>query len=539
MKSLRVLALAGLGALSLAGCGSGSLKSPDFTSFLRSFTIDTAAPDDTQPGGTGRSFLALGASGPLTAEGLCTTPPGTEASDSTVDTGEELLVLCEVSDAAFVVAPASNNDPGRAEIRGGQIVGTVPGLVTVSATKDGVTSDNTLTFRIGAAVVTDLFVTPENPPPLAVDESITFEADAEFSDGVQRPVQVTWEVRDQNGDPVPAGTVEIIQGPGTTTTVTPRPGSEGNTYTIVGTFTSPDGNGGTIEETDSATLTVSDELLINLTSVCGEMTDMGGAITCAPNPVRGEGVDVQFRARGTYRRSTGETRIGDVAQSRVTWASSNATAATIGANTGLATTVTGGQATTITATLTGSSPLSTASTSLTVTNSVCTGPLLESGGATTSSEADALCIGCSVSNADAAIDASDATFATLNTVLGLLNGSVTLNVDAASGTVIDAGSRAGFVVAKPAGLLTAEVLSLISISTRSGGTVAETAGASQSTPLGVTLLGTIGGQDAALLSFATTQPYDGIAVTFDSGLLSLLPSVNVFQACGDSAAPAP
>ena len=62
--------------------------------------------------------------------------------------------------------------------------------------------------------------------------------------------------------------------------------------------------------------------------------------------------------------------------------------------------------------------------------------------------------------------------------------------------------QAGFVVAKPAGLLTAELLSSLAVSTRLGGAQVETT-QGDTTALNVTALGTIAlsGQDAFLVSF--------------------------------------
>ena len=173
-----------------------------------------------------------------------------------------------------------------------------------------------------------------------------------------------------------------------------------------------------------------------------------------------------------------------------------------------------------------------ASTELFVTDARCTGPLLSAQGATTSTSVDPLCIGCSISNQGNVIDGNMNSFASISSLLGLLTGSATLNVDAApTATDFAAGQRAGFVVAQPAGLLSVELLSALSVSTRNNGAVVEAAGAQASSPLTITALGTIGGQSASLISFVTSQPYDGLALTFNSGVASVLPTINAFQAC--------
>jgi hypothetical protein len=96
------------------------------------------------------------------------------------------------------------------------------------------------------------------------------------------------------------------------------------------------------------------------------------------------------------------------------------------------------------------------------------------------------------------------------------------------------------VIAQPAGLLlSAEVLSTLTVSTidtsgnvlQSGGAVPQPSDPIPILPATVTLLGTIGGQDAALISFEPTGVFNGIALTFNAGVASVLPSINVFQGC--------
>ncbi len=530
MKILRTLALLVIGSAGLAGCGNGEVQSPDFTSELRSLALTTTAADDSSSADTTQYFIPLGVDSDvnqLLATGLCNTPPGTHADDAdAVGADGELLRDCGPRDTDFNIVGSSG---GTAHVLNGHLVGDTIGLVTVTATENDVVS-NSLKFRIGGAIITAVQVTPENPPPISVNETITFTATGTYSDGTSSPVQVVWTATDGNGNPLPAGVVTFNPGPGNTTTVTPQPGSQGQVVIITGTLTSDDGNGGTTTQSDSSTVTISNEILTSLLRIQPS------------NPTVAPGASVTFTAIGQY--SGGATvREGAIPAAQVAWSSSNTAAATIVSTTGVATGVPpGGSSTTITATLIDTSSIpsgnpTTATTTLTVTDAQCTAPLLLVQGATTSATTSGLCVGCSVSNPDGAIDGDAASFATVSAPVGLLAGTVALNVDAATATPdIAAGSRAGFVVAKPAGLLTAELLSSLSISTRSNGTLVESAGpgGTLSTPLSVTLLGAIGGQDAALLSFVSTQPFDGVSVTFNTGVASVLPTVNVFQACGNS-----
>lgn len=528
MKILRTLALLVMGAAGLTGCGDGGVQSPDFTTELRALTLTTTAADDASSATPDQYFLALGLDSEINqiaALGLCNTPPGTDEDDAdAISPDGELLVNCGPRDASFRIVGANG---GAAHVANGRIIGDAIGTVTVTATEDDAES-NSLIFRIGSAIITELQVTPENPPPVSVNEAITFTATGIFSDGTNTPVQADWTATGAGGSALPPGTVTFNAGPSNTTVVTPQPGSQGQTIVITGTIVSDDGNGGTVTESDSSTFTVSNEVLSSLLRIE------------PANPAVAPGATVGFSAIGQYTGGTAP-REGAIPAGQVTWASADTGVATIDPSTGVARGVPpGGAQTTITASLVnpGSVPpggQTTASTTLTVTDAQCIAPLLQAQGAVASETITGLCVGCAVANRNAAIDGDAGTFATISAPVGLLLGTASLNVDSdAAAPDIAAGSRAGFIVAKPPGLLTAELLSTLSISTRANGELVEAAGANQTTPLGITLLGVIGGQDAALLSFLTTQPFDGVSVTFNTGVASVLPTVNVFQACGNS-----
>lgn len=509
MKILRTLALLVAGTSGLTGCGDGGIQSPDFTAELISLSISApnATPDTANPA---QFVLAVGDSTPLQALGRFSVPPGSD---------DDLRISPVQAD--FTLSPAS-----LATVANGQITANQVGVVTVNASKDDVDSANTLTFRIVGAVLQSINIAPDGAT-ISQFQTQTFTVQGMFTDNVSRPIEVQWTVM---------GPATLSTATGATTTVIPNPGSAGQTVTLSASITTNDANGVPFVLTDQVTININNDMITALTAVRPSNSTVG------PAPAT-----VDFTAVGTFSDGT-TTRTADIPDGPtglVDWSSLNAAQVPIDPSTGIVSGQVAGQSTTITATLkasvlTAPGAQRSASTNLAVTDARCTTPLLASQNAITSTIITPTCVGCSVTLADAAIDGDIDTFATIALTLGLLNtASATLAVDAptAPGVPFTAPSRAGFVIAKPAGLLSAELLSALTVGTRLGGVPAEAAGAGQTTALNVTALGTIAlsGQDAFLLSFPTTLPYDGIALTFNGGVLSLLPTVNVFQACGVAA----
>lgn len=515
MKTLQTLALLVIGATGLVGCGDGGVQSPDFTPELIGLSI--AAPEATPDSGDPTQFvLPVGGSTPLEALGSFSVPPGEDEDSGT-----------RTTDADFSGTPS-----GIASFDGGRITGTQIGVVTVSASRDGVDSANTLRFRIVAPVLESINIDPDGAT-ISQFQTQAFTVQGTFSDDVARPLDVQWTVV--------SGPASISNATGATTTVTPDGGSAGQTVVLRATATSPDVNGTPTTFTDEVTVTINNDMILALTDVRPSNSTVG------PAPAT-----VDFTAVGTFSDGT-TTRTADIpdgASGLVDWSSSNAAEVPIDAATGVVSGQVAGKSATITATLKASVVTPTgaqrsASTNLAVTDARCTTPLLASQGATTSVVASDLCIACSVTAPDASIDGDIDTFSTISLPLGLLTtANISLNIDAptAPSAPFAPGSLAGFVVAKPAGLLSAELLSALTVGTRLAGQPVEAAGAGEDTVLNVTALGVISltGQEAFLLSFPTTQAYDGLALTFNGGVLSLLPTVNVFQACGtaqDAATP--
>lgn len=506
-----------MGTLGLAACGDGSVKSPTFTPILESLRIEAPeATGDTSAAPGQRFVLPLGASTPINAIGDFTTPPGSETP----------TVERVVGDAAF-----SDSPTGLVDVTGGRVTATQLGIATISASKDGVDSDNTLVFRIVGPILSDLAI---DPPSATISQfqTQTFTATGAFTDSVMRPLDVMWTV---------SGPATLSNDSGASTTLRPDPGSAGQTVTLTATTTSPDANGVPRPFTETATITINDEMIAALTAVRPSNS------TVSPSGT------VDFTAFGTFTNGA-TTRpdqpILDGPNGFIEWTSSNQAQVPIDTATdnGIVSNATPGQSTVITATLkagvtTPPGATRSASTNLTVTDARCTGPLLGpvvGGTAVTSVDINDTCIGCTVTNADNATDGDIDTFATIALTLGLLDTArATLNVD---GTTILDDVRTGFVVAKPAGLLSVELLNSLTVSTRLNGAVVQEAGGSSATALNVTALGAISlsGQEAFLVSFIATQPFNGLALNFNGGVLSLLPTVNVFQACGtavDSSVP--
>lgn len=498
MKSVRILLA--LAVAFIAGCGDGEIQSPDFTSVLATLALsaddaDTLPPDPNDPAGPRRT--PIGRLVPLTVTGGYTNPPGSDTE----------LREVPLSDASFTVTPST-----LAVVENGNLRGTGVGTVTVVASQDGIDSAP-LSFNVVAAVLDSITVTPSTAS-ISVNETASFSATGTFSDASTRPLVVTWSL-----NPVDQLTLSPLIGQ--STTATPDPDSAGTSTTLTASATSEDGR----EVSGTATIDVGNEILVSLDAV------VPTAQTVAP------GATVEFTAQGTFSDGT-DTRTGDIPDALVDWTSADTDVATIGIDTGVATGVTGGQQTTITATLkpsvtTDPDAQRAANGTLTVSDARCTTPLVAAEGATATVDTAGLCLLCAIDNPENVIDGSTDTAATITVPVGLLNGAATLLVDAEDDppTTFAAGPRAGFVVAAPPGLLSLELLSALTVATRLDGVATEDAGATSTNPLGVTLLGRVGGRDAALISFETTLPYDGLSLSFSAGVAALLPSINVFQAC--------
>lgn len=507
MNMKRLLAATVFGALGLVGCGEG-VQSPDFTAVLTALTLEAPdAPLDAGAADPNQRVLPSGLETPLVVTGTYTTPPGSPSSS----------VEVVLTDVDFEISPA---DPATT-IEDGQFRSTdFNEVVSIVAKKDGEDSP-VLRIRIGPAVLTGIRIDPSTQS-IPLGGTRPFTVQGVYTDGVDRPQAATFTENSPS-----------ISLSGTTM----------NETTVRGDALTPAGAPATL----TATATVGSTVYTANSSITvggKEVSGLVPAATCDFNPI-GIAASTPCRAMVTYSDGSAS----EPADGLVTWSSATSAVATIVADTGIATGVAAGSEV-LTATLI--TPTGNLNDSATVTlrvlasaNGACPSPLVFPT-AVVAASASPTCLLCAVNNPGNVIDDNATTFGTIDVTLALLLGTETLSVNALpANTPITASTatprETGFVVAQPAGmLLSAELLSTLTVSTldssgmvvQSGGAVPQPTQPLPPVPLQVTLLGMIGGQDAALISFDATQDFNGIALTFNSGLVSLLPTINVFQACG-------
>ncbi|MGQ0501052.1 MAG: Ig-like domain-containing protein [Panacagrimonas sp.] len=481
MKSLKVLLAAGV--LMLGGCGGGSVQSPDFTSELVSIEIGDAPA--TAP---------IGRNVQLVTEGQFSAPPGSDPDTITRNVK-----------ASYTVSPAS-----RATVSDtGIFIGKTVGNVTITAKSGGKTSAP-ITIEIIAPVLESLVITPETAT-IGVGSTRNFSVKGLFSDS-ETPrtldTPITWESDDTS-------TVTVSPSSGPTTVAT---GVALGDTTITATTVSDEGE--TIS--DTAAITVTNATLTSLLRI---------------EPVNAfvvQGFTLQFTAIGSFSDGSEQPLMG----SSIDWDSATQAVATIDVN-GLASGLTTGQSV-ITATLKPEVVASggrTATVTLTVTDSVCTAPFLLSAGASITGDVNGLCVLCKVDDPAFVIDADPETAAVLRVPVAALGGSASLTATASDGTTFPAGMPAGFIVRRPAGgLISAELLTQLSLATLNNGVEVENS--TDGIPLRVTLLGLFGDDEAALLSFVPTQPFDALRLK-SGGVLSALATTEVSSACAVAAPPAP
>lgn len=451
-----------------------------FEPILQSITV---TPDPaTQP---------IGRPQPFTATGTCSTEPGAGSPTTTCPA----TVTWSSANPATAVVDAQNG------VATGQMIGTT--LITATAA-NGVS--DSATFNVTAAVLDRVVILPADPT-LSVGSTTTLTANAVFTDGRLEAASADWTLESSLVPDI----VSFNPDRAVTTQVRGEiPGSGVIRATLV---SDPTFFGET-------SVTVTDAEVVELSRVV--------PATAQVNPGR----SVEFTLLGTF--SDGEERPID--DDMVTWTSGTTDVATINGD-GVATGVMEGQ-TTISATSTAAAGTRTAT--LFVTDSQCTTPLVAADGAQVLEDANGLCVGCTILNEERIIDASPATFGTMLLPVGLSNqATLSAVVSAADNPNYNlpfaGGNNAGFVIGRPAGLLSAEVLERIQVSTLLNGTVQETSGDSNLLVvdlLNQQLLGDGEVSDLALVSLQTSLPYDAISITALSGAAAVLSDVQVFQACG-------
>lgn len=453
----------------------------------------TISPDPAPPQPVGRPLQ-------FSVAGQCTTAPFSSTTGACTPTN----VVWTVADSTIAMIDADS----------GVATGSRIGTTQITATSGTIT--DSVTFEVSEAVIESLTITPSSQS-LAVGGSQQFTATAVFSDGSSGPVVVDWTSSD-------TAVATVLPANGATTTAT----AVGvGSATITAATTNSLGEPITAE----AVLTVTGVVLEDLLRV--ETADGQAQGRTTP------GRSVEFVAIGQFSDGS-EAPIDDA---NITWTSSDVAIATVDAQ-GFATGEDQGQVQIRAARV--DAPADTAFALLTVTDAVCTTPLLSiPDGANAVEFTTPLCVGCTVDNESNLTNADPDDFTTISSPVGLLGAEVGVTVGPPTTPTYTvpfaAGGNAGFVIGKPAGtLVLAEVLSQVYVNTLLNGAVQETT-TGGSMPLRVELLGIqlTGAIDTALVSLATSLPYDAIQLGVNSGTASALSTVQVFQACATSEPPAP
>lgn len=514
MKAMRALAM--LATLVLAACGDGSIQSPAFTEEL------TKLAAHVEDGGLDAATVPKGRTEKLQAIGSFTQPPPNENTPIDRPTG----------------ANWSSDNTAVATVDGAGLVTAVnTGIARITASKDGQTS-NVVTITVGAAALDSIKIVRTLNDAVVTADTIArgsqrnYRAVGVYSDTTERPISATWV---SNDDTV-------------ATPLTPTPGTE---KTIRAPLTATDGSQASItvtavEDTQvvaTLTITVTNRELVEVLSVNFDQ---------APLPI---GSTTQAHAIGLYSNNDEEELSNELLQ----WASSATTIAAVDVNTGLVTAVAKGT-TTITATLkTGSEAQITdadkrdASAALEISDAVCTTPLRAPAYAATTAKGGLVCgvlgglgLLCSTTGEPSyVVDADDTNHLDLNLTVSLLGDNISVDVKPTGAATIFPGTQpVGFVVGSPAGqLLAADVLSSVTVTTLLSNAVVET-GTAASNALQVDLLGfpllPIGDipSEAAAVYFTPTKPFDGVRLTYNSGLATALSSLQVYNACA-TVAPLP
>jgi hypothetical protein len=128
----------------------------------------------------------------------------------------------------------------------------------------------------------------------------------------------------------------------------------------------------------------------------------------------------------------------------------------------------------------------------------------------TTATGGALCISCSVSQANNVIDSNPTNYGAILTQVGLLDAFESLAVT--NNTPFSGGQSAGFILANPSQELSLQLLQGLTITTC------------------LAQAQLIGSTQPAYLSITTSKPFDEIAIT-DSPVLAVLGEVDVYHAC--------
>jgi uncharacterized protein YjdB len=513
MKAMRALAM--LATVVLAACGDGSVQSPDFTPELKELSAQVESTGQTA------ATVPKGRTEQLEAIGGFTQPPPNEST---------------LAERPVEASWSSNNTSVATVDEAGLVTAVNTGVATITASKEGLTS-NAITITVGPAALDSIKIvrTLDNATvtadTIARGSQRTYRAVGVYSDTTERPITATW-VSGADTIATPA-----LPGPATEKTIrVPLTATDGQSTPITVTAVED------AEVSTTLTITASNRELVEVISVTFDQ---------APLPI---GSTTQARAIGRYSNNDEE----EISNELIDWTSSTPAVATID-STGSVTAVTKGT-TTITATLkAGAQPQITdpaardASATLEISDAVCTTPLRAPAYEASTSRSGLVCgvlgglgLLCSTTGEpDFVIDADDSNHLDLNLTVSLLGDSLSVDVTPSGAATTFPGTQpVGFVVGSPAGqLLAADVLSAVTVTTLLNGEEVETGNAASNT-LQVDLLGfpllPIGDipNEAAAVFFQPTQPFNGVRLTYNSGLATALSSLQVYNACG-TVAPLP
>ncbi|TXF89115.1 tandem-95 repeat protein [Neolewinella aurantiaca] len=141
-----------------------------------------------------------------------------------------------------------------------------------------------------------------------------------------------------------------------------------------------------------------------------------------------------------------------------------------------------------------------------------------------------ICLLCNTGDAQNVVDGNLRNFLEYNDLVSLLGSSSLISVKDTV-NVYPAGSRAGYVIAFPGGLLNASVLSGIEIRTYLNDILQETG----NTSLGLVTAAALGGANQQRVGFVTTLPYDEVEILYNS-TVSALGSIQVYYPFTEDAA---
>lgn len=497
MKAFRAWALM-LVAL-IAGCGDGSIQSPDFTPVLVSVRV---VVDNSNP--------ALGETINFQAIGTFTAPPGAPN-----ETFEQIIADPSWSSSNSSIVAVNQNGVGTAA---GQ------GTATITAESEGLSGSTTVV--VAPPRLTGLAIQPPSAS-IPLGSMTTFFARGTYSDGVTRDLPpgttVTW---------TPADTGIATLDPTTGVSTSAESYAIGGPVTI--RATAPTTQGGTVSAT--ATLTVTGATLTGVDYV--KPAGFNRTDDDTYNVFVG---DVPFEIYGNFSDGTTQQLTGD--SYTVGWASDDATVLDNpdDANPEQFTALALGSAV-VTGTVT-APPANPDAASATVNvnpvNEFCVTEFVNPPAAVATSASTACSApACTIEQPGNIIDGNIESYGSLTVNLGLLM-QASLGVDVYDTTQqrLVVGQRAGFVVSRPESLLSLDLLGSLSIDTLQcdvDGTCSVVESFDGVTGnFGVDLLGLIGGEPAFLVfTDELTQTANGMRLTYQAeSLLALQSAVNVHTAC--------